>query len=192
MTKERTAIEVRRGSPFQPAPPPKRVPIVGVPRNFATGHLLAMVTLFALMFSFLSYQEANSAWYVAWGLFITGVILGQMFLFGGKEPRLASCLAGAIAGPLSFTVAVAMLWHSEPDWGEVIAVAFGAAIPAAIIGVGLGYLTGTVCAGIFLVTGRAWDAGKIMEDEAGVAKPTSEDVKAYQDAPEEDDPWSRD
>ena len=85
-----------------------------------------------------------------------------------------------------------MMTDPGPSWGDVIGVAFGSAIPAAIIGVGLGYLTGTVCAGIFLLTERAWDAGKIMEDETGVAKPTSADGKAYQDAPEEDDPWSRD
>ncbi len=192
MTKQRMAVQVRLGSPFKPAPPPKRVPIVGVPRNFATGHLLAMVTLFALMFSLLSYQDANPAWYVAWGLFITGVILGQMFLYGGKEPRLASCIAGAIAAPISFDVAFAMLTDPGPRWGDVIGVAFGSAIPAAIIGVGLGYLTGTVCAGIFLLSERAWDAGKIVEDETRVAKTVSEDGKAQQDVPEEDDPWSRD
>ena len=197
MTKERMAFEVRRVSPFKPAPPPKRVPIMGVPRNFATGHLLAFVTLFALMFSLLSYQDANPAWYVAWGLFITGVILGQMFLYGGKEPRLASCIAGAIAAPVSFDVAVAMLAHPEPAWGDVIAVAFGSAIPAAIIGVGLGYLTGTVCAGIFLLTERAWDAGKIVEDEPSVAKLVSDETEgqpgpAKQDVPVDDDPWSRD
>ena len=61
MTNERMAFEVRRGSPFKPAPPPKRVPIVGVPRNFATGHLLAFVTLFALMFSLLSYPGGQSS-----------------------------------------------------------------------------------------------------------------------------------
>ncbi|MHB8900356.1 MAG: hypothetical protein ACYC6Y_16520 [Thermoguttaceae bacterium] len=171
--------------------PPNRAPIVGVPRNFATGHLLAMVTLFALVFSTLSYQEAARGWYVVWGLFITAIILGQMFLFGGKDPRKASCVTGACAAPLLLAGTWIVYEGLDPLLRQgpifmltLIPLCFGTAVMGTLVG----YLVGTVCAGIFLVTERRWHAGQIVEEEPIVAEIAGEDGK-FADVAREGDPW---
>ncbi len=179
--------------------PLNRVPIVGVPRNFATGHLLAMVTLFALVFSFLAYQEAGHEWYVLWGLFIASIILGQMVLFGGKNPRVASCVVGACEAPI---LLVGMLIVEEGSelvrngWIELPLVLIGYVMPAACVGMGLGYLVGTVCAGVFLVSEHKWDAGKIITAEPIVAEVVREGDETQESGLDSEgsadgDPWSK-
>lgn len=199
-------LEERSGIPWLnsvASRPPDRVPIAGVPRNFATGHLLAMVTLFALLFSLLAYKEAGREWYVVGSLFIVAVILGQMFLFHGREPRRASCVVGACTMPL--LVPVLLIAKESPDllgggWanavGTLVATTVGAAGPAALLGAICGYLVGTLCAGIFLVTERRWDAGKIIENRPIVAEVIEEDEPTGANSPEsaasrEWDPWAK-
>jgi hypothetical protein len=187
---------------IRPSQAPRRVPIAGVPRNFATGHLLAMVTLFALLFSLLAYKEAGREWYVVGSLFIIAVILGQMFLFHGREPRRASCVAGACTMPL--LVPVLVIAKEGPDllgsgWANavvtIVAAAVGTAVPAALVGVACGYLIGALCAGIFLVTERRWDAGRISEEGPVVAEVADEDEATGPSPPKpagsgEWDPWT--
>ena len=190
------------GVPFSGQQPPARVPIAGVPRNFAAGHMLAMVTLFALVFSLLAYLRAGHEWYVVSSLFIVAVILGQMFLFHGREPRRASCLAGACTMP--FLAAGVMIaeegtWFLRNGWPSAvlsaIGITIGAAAPAALLGAVFGYLIGTLCAGIFLVTERRWDAGQVIDPEPIIAEVVPEGDGPELSRPALDDsadgdPWS--
>lgn len=200
-------LEERSGIPWLnsvASRPPDRVPIAGVPRNFATGHMLAMVTLFALFFSLLAYEEAGREWYIAGGLFIVAVILGQMFLFHGREPRRASCIVGACTMPL--LVPVLLIAGESPDqmggagWanavGTLVATTVGEAGPAALLGAICGYMVGTLCAGIFLITERRWDAGKIVENRPIIAEAVEEDEPTGANFPESAasrkwDPWAK-
>jgi hypothetical protein len=164
--------------------------------------MLAMVTLFALVFSTLAYKEAGREWYVVSSLFIVAVILGQMFLFHGREPRLASCVAGACAMPfLAAGVVIAEDGSSflQNGWPSAvlsaIGITIGVAVPAALIGALLGYMTGTVCAGIFLVTERRWDAGKVIGSKWIVAEAVPEGdetqpSRSGSDGSTDGDPWS--
>jgi hypothetical protein len=172
--------------------------------------MLVLVTLYALMFSLLRISEAllgetMPAAYLVLGFFAGAVLVGQMLLFGGKEPRIASCLVGACTMPIlwigifAYLEGPRLLNRLQADWrfvfelvGNLICLIFS----AAMLGCFCGYLIGALCAGVFLVMDRNWNAGQ-MEDprpiDAGIV-PVGE---THQDRPAsdnsvEEDPWSRD
>jgi hypothetical protein len=78
---------------LKPGPRPARVP-----RRFATGTLLLLVTLYALMFSCLSWLSAPPPVFAVLAIYLTAIGLGQMLLFGGEKPREASIWVGGPVG----------------------------------------------------------------------------------------------
>ena len=119
----------------------------GVPRRFGIGTILVVTTAFGLLLSLLQALGAppGVVWFVI--VFISLVGLGQMLLFGAKQPRLASIVVGAVCLPL-MTFATLVFSSPRGVHGEEAACT---TIAAAIFGGGFGYLAGGVVAGVFLV-----------------------------------------
>lgn len=80
--------------------------------------------------------------------FLTIVGVAQPVLFGGKSPRLASVIVGALALPLIFTVAT-LLMSREPSLDPL-----AAGVCSIPLGLCFGYLAGTLVGGVFLVAER--------------------------------------
>ena len=82
-----------------------------------------------------------------------GVTLGQILLFRGKKPRLASALVGGMVFPLSI-LAVALCSNDSHIFDDPphVLVFFGIGLILATPGgAALGYLAGCVMAGVFLI-----------------------------------------
>jgi hypothetical protein len=119
----------------------------GVPRRFGIGTILVVTTAFGLLLSLLQGLGAppGVVWFVI--VFVSLVGLGQMLLFGAKQPRMASIVVGAICLPL-MTFATAVFFSPRGVRAEEAACT---TIAAAIFGALFGYLAGGVVAGVFLI-----------------------------------------
>lgn len=119
----------------------------GVPRRFGIGTILVVTTAFGLLLSLLQALGAppGVVWFVI--AFVSLVGLGQMLLFGAKQPRMASIVVGAICLPLMTFATFVFASPRGADSEEAVCVTFA----AAIFGGGFGYLAGGVVAGVFLV-----------------------------------------
>ena len=161
-----------------PSSDSERSPIVGVSRRFGVGHMLVATGLFAIVFGFLQYADASLATYALWAFFCTAIPLGQVFLYQGRDPRRASCLVGSRLLPalrLSSWIYLLAKEAMEGRWTtlDLSLAAEGTLFIALMtilsmaLGYGLGYMIGTISAGVFLVLDRRWDAGKRV-DVAGI------------------------
>lgn len=113
-----------------------------VPRRFGLAAILAMNTLLSFLFGILAWHQAHPAVFVFFALLALVICLAQMRY--GESPRLASTAAGAILVLVFVGVAAAR--------GRELWVFALAALPMALAGAGLGYLAGTVAAGLFLLS----------------------------------------
>ena len=68
----------------------------GFPRRFGIGTLLVVTTMFGVLFAGLQALGCPPIVFFLALLFFTAVGLGQAFLFGGKHPRRASVIVGAV------------------------------------------------------------------------------------------------
>jgi hypothetical protein len=116
-------------------------PAYGAKRVFDLFTLMAITLAFGLLFGALKALRANPEVFFAVTSFVTFVAIGQMLLFGGNSPRLASIVAGPIA--LAVTLLCFSIWYGR--WGIVEAVC---SLP---LGVPAGYLAGGMVAGVFLI-----------------------------------------
>lgn len=103
--------------------------------------ILAMNTLLSFLFAILAWHQAHPVVFVFFVLLALAICLVQMRF--GETPRLASTFAGAVL----VLVFVGVFSVSE---GDPWIIAF-AALPMGLVGAGLGYLAGTVAAGLFLL-----------------------------------------
>lgn len=139
--------------------------VVGMPRRFGAGRLLALITFFAMVFALLRWLGAVWFVFLMVGLFFASMGLGQMLLYGGRRPRRASCVAGAVVLPVLFLVGMLAAFASDLGGGllgvpgGLVAKLVSASILFIPIGAGLGYLAGGLVAGLFLVMDRRWDVG---------------------------------
>ena len=177
-----------------------RMPIAGVPRTFNAGRMLVIVTMFALLFSLLQWAKAPMPVYPVVGGFCAAIVLGQMLLFGGRQPRAASCIAGGCSMPL-IALVIAVFEDGNRLIGELRAAPMDMlsslacpALGAAVFGVLAGYVIGTFCAGVFLIVDRRWNAGQIVPDVPVDALVLSEDGMEQDSSTPNDytegDPWA--
>ena len=84
----------------RPEVPRRRRPVepARVPRRFGVGGMLLLVTLYGLVFSLLRVTEAHALACLFIAGFLAVIAVGQMLLFGGEKPRLASFLDVPHAG----------------------------------------------------------------------------------------------
>jgi hypothetical protein len=138
----------------QDASPPSGV---GLQKRFSMGVLMAWVTLFAVVFSVLKWMEAAPEVFAIIALLMFCVGIAQMWLFGGKNPRLASLVAGGVVLPVEILLCNLLTgFFVEHNGGilQPIIVSIALMIPAVPIGVFFGYLLGGLTAGIVLVLDR--------------------------------------
>jgi len=127
-------------------------PAVGVPRRFGVFLLMLMVTLYAILFSFLRTLHASNTIFALLAVLFTGIGIGQAVLFGGRYPRAASIWIGAVMAPIEIIIYCCL----ENDFGRLSGSEFvAAAIVLVIAGIPLGaifgYLFGTLTAGGFFL-----------------------------------------
>jgi hypothetical protein len=131
---------------FAPPAPRPVVPPASVPRQFGVGTMLLITTVYALLFALLSALHAHPAAFAVIGLCTFAIGLGQMLLFKGKRPRLASVIVGASLG-IGFLIVVSIIdelhIHGRIFHWELLAI-------AAIYGGVSGYVVGSLIASIFL------------------------------------------
>jgi hypothetical protein len=126
---------------------------VGMPKRFSIAILMAWMTLFALVFSVLECVAAPPQIFGIVTILMLGIGLGQMWLFGGKKPRLASVLAGTVL--LSVEVAALNLatgYFTREGSSIVLRIIFSiiSIVICIPLGAFFGYLLGTLTAGIVL------------------------------------------
>ena len=119
---------------------------------------MAVSTASALLFGVLRLLGVGPWGFFLISAFLTWVALAQAVLYGGKRPRLASLWAGGAVGlgGACWLALNNLLWHwsylRRPGdfffmlFGLVALCCYGFAIWAF-----LGYLTGTLVAGVFLI-----------------------------------------
>ncbi len=131
-------------------------PAYGAQRVFDLFTLMAITLAFGLLFGAMKALNAIPEVFFGVTTFVTFVGIGQMLLFGGKSPRLASVVGGPIA--LSLTIVLLAGWYGQGAiWGAVCALIPG--IPA-------GYLAGGLVAGVFLIADSLRDRFSRPADES--------------------------
>lgn len=148
---------------------------VGVPRRFGLSTLLILMTMYALMFSALMSMHFPP-WFVAGvGIFVTVVGVAQTILFGGKNPRLASIVAGAAIPAIMGIVGivVSIFFGKRPPFE-----AFAGLLILPPIGALAGYAIGGAVAGIFL-----WIERQQPEPEAAAADDSAPGVISLPPSP---------
>lgn len=118
-----------------------------VPRRFGMSAIFGIMTALAILFGWFHWSEAHPVLYLFFGVQSLIICLAQMLY--GSAPRAASTAAGAIIMPV-FLIAAAMLAGGR--WGAGILCFLVFSVP---VGAFLGYLTGTMAAGVFLVMDAA-------------------------------------
>jgi hypothetical protein len=123
----------------------KREHVYSVPRQFGTGTMLLATTLFAMLFAFLNWAQVRPYQLFFYASFVATVCAAQMFL--PRTPRWASMAAGAFFLPLSILSydRLGRQWRLSTD--DSLSM-----LATALIGLVIGYLGGTLIAGIFLIS----------------------------------------
>ncbi len=147
---------------LSPPPLPRRGPAgaswdtssaVGVPRRFGMAVVLLIMAMYALLFMTLKLLGADPLTFTVVAILFTGIGLGQMLLFGGRNPRAASVWTGAVLLPLE--IAGVLLYSAAAAgpfaWPEVVSGLICAAVAGAPFGAAAGYLAGVLAAGVFLL-----------------------------------------
>lgn len=127
----------------------------GAPRVFDLFTLMAITLAFALLFAFLRLIEpllliniSGVAIYL--GIFVTGIAIFQLALWGGDRPRLASLVGGPFL-VLGLTLAVD-IWQQAGRFVDLTPnVWLTRSVAALVFGVPAGYLGGAMVAGVFLI-----------------------------------------
>lgn len=137
-----------------------------VPKRFGLSAILGITTALSLLFGLLRFNNAAPPVYLYFGLLTAICCLLQMHF--GDVPRLASLLSGAILLPL-FLIVGASVREGGPAGLEMACLIVGS-LP---IGAGLGYITGTCAAGVFLVMDalEVRFPGGGMKQPAGMPRP---------------------
>ena len=124
--------------------------IYSVPRRFDLATIFVVTLAYSLLFGMmkaLSFPPMASA--IVAG-FISIVAVAQAFLSGGKQPRNASIVAGALVFSLAF---VAVWIVSGPRFYSTSQFLISAGFTIASGGM-LGYLSGVIIGGVFLVADK--------------------------------------
>lgn len=121
-----------------------------VPKRFGMGPLMGMMLLYSVIFACLRWANCPAWAYLFLGLL--GVVIGFGQMQGQSSPRFSSILTGALALPgfLLAYVLFAFVALGGIGPGELIA-SFCAAVGLFFLGGFVGYVVGTVLAGVFLV-----------------------------------------
>jgi hypothetical protein len=141
-----------------PAPPPEPSPPFGfrfdppapaqyvVPQRFGMSAILGIMTGLAILFGSFRITNAHPLLYLFFGVQAIVICIAQMFY--GQAPRAASAIAGAMLLPAFVLMGLMVDGRMGPS-------ALCMMVGAAPVGAFLGYITGTMAAGVFLVMNMA-------------------------------------
>lgn len=123
----------------------------GASRVFDLFTLMAITLAFALLFAILNFLAPafeGSPAAVTCGIsgYVVLIALAQMFLYDGKNPRLAS----VVAGPVVMLLILAASWSLSGEPHFILAMILSLC-SSVTFGFFTGYLAGAVIAGVFLV-----------------------------------------
>lgn len=138
-----------------------------VPRRFGVGTLLLFTTMYALLFGLMQAAGVPPVVPISLAALFTLVGLGQMLLFRGKRPRLASFLVGGAVSCLLALVNRLGMWlfYGTPlDVWSALRIFFFL-LPAFLWGGLLGYAAGCLLAGVFLLL-KPFEKRREHADEA--------------------------
>lgn len=117
-----------------------------VPRQFGIGTALLVTTLFGIFFGVMTALRAPSVVIVFCSSFLVWVALAQMAL--PRAPRLGSILAGAVFLPA--TAGLALIARDGTSAIRLLDWLVGG-FWLGLVGSGVGYVVGTLLAGVFLI-----------------------------------------
>lgn len=117
--------------------------VYSVPRRYDLATLFVVSSVFAVLFGGLRFLRFPPTAALSIGSFIVLIGIAQAILFRGARPRMASVLAGG-------------LWFLVLSVWFLVRIGFSFSLLAAssffvIFGGGIGYLTGALIGGVFLV-----------------------------------------
>jgi hypothetical protein len=130
--------------------PPSK-PQVGMPRRFSIGTLMILTVFFALLFGVLTMCSVSPTVFIAITLFVLGITACQALLYGGKNPRKASFVGGAVMYGLAVLGMAVVQGIRQGNVMFAIEGILCNLIGAVLVGGGLGYAVGCLVAGVFLV-----------------------------------------
>ena len=114
-------------------------PAYGAQRVFDLFTLMAITLAFGLLFGAMKALGAMPEVFFGVTSFITFIGIGQMLLFGGNSPRLASIVGGPIA--LILTAILLNAWYGRFEFWPIFC--------SMVVGFPFGYLAGGMVAGVF-------------------------------------------
>jgi hypothetical protein len=124
--------------------------IYSVPRRFDLSTIFVVTLAYSLLFGLMNIASFPPAASLSIGGYITLIAVSQAVLFQGKRPRTASIIVGS----LIFGAAALAFWFANGQRiypAAVFAIVGGYTVAA---GTMLGYLSGTIVGGIFLIADR--------------------------------------
>ncbi len=132
---------------------------------------MLLITMAALLFGLMKSLGAPAAVFAIVTVLFVGVATGQVLLFGGQRPREASVLVGACLFPVEILALLVYVWVSP-----LAGVGFSPlGLPClAVTGAILGYLAGTLTAGIFFVRQRYSEDSEDSDEPRLQLQPLSE------------------
>ncbi len=139
-----------RSSPSKPSGPTELADrVYRVPSRFGLASILVMMTLLAFLFGLLRSLDAAPSLFLFFGSFCLIICLAQMTR--GDVPRGVSVIAGCVFLPLWFIAFELFFSDSPRPLGRRVMQTLSMSPILAMGGAILGYLTGVVAAGVFLI-----------------------------------------
>jgi putative addiction module component (TIGR02574 family) len=121
--------------------------IYSAPRRFDLSMIFVVTSVYAVLLAGMSALQFPPAASLAVAGFITFVGIGQAMLFGGRRPRTASLVVGAVL----YAVPMLIIWLMSGPRIYPGALILLSGTSAIIGGAILGYLAGVMVGGVFLL-----------------------------------------
>lgn len=161
-------------------------PAVGVSRRFSIGMLFSVTTVYAVLLAVMRMLDFQATTIVFWLVFFTGAGLGQPILFGGKNPRVASLVLGAVLFPLE--IFVLQTYRYVSGSGDVaVDDIVSSTVLSVLVGAPTGYLAGCLAAGAFFLADQY---NKFVENRGASEQADEAPADPLGDAPEHEPPPS--
>ncbi|MCA9148400.1 MAG: hypothetical protein KDA92_03830 [Planctomycetales bacterium] len=123
--------------------------VYSTPRRFDLATVLVITSAYALGFSALRVLQMPLVELAVIGGFVTTVGLSQAVLFGGRHPRIASMVTGAVLLPT-----LVILFDSRPGSRSLVDDIVLLVTYCSFFGAIHGYFAGAMVGGVFLVSDK--------------------------------------
>jgi hypothetical protein len=170
------AIEELLAHRMKGAPPAKPIAkIYSAPRHFDLATLFAVTSAYSLLFGAMNGLQFPPIANAIVAGFITLVGIGQAVMYGGKQPRKASAVVGAVVYAVVQSVMMYVQSSTMPSPGVIMLLIFAQGL---VMGALCGYIAGVMVGGVFLVADvlRHWfDRSRRTQNSADELEPAPEE-----------------